>query len=166
MDIFEIITPHEAMLVLHRFIKKHEEYTEEIKKIALELVSDTDIDEVAKYVNNSLNYLQVEELWDRSGKTRYGYVEPSEEAWIMIEEALFEYVDAMKKYQKSGLHRLAKTYCMGIIKGIKDYDSNSLSEFSDWAVDAPYEFIERVFDEWKINAPDEKDIDEVQSLIE
>jgi hypothetical protein len=164
-DIFQLITSYEAKLVLHRFINKHDEHVEEIREIALELISDVDPDEISSDVKNALECLQVEDLWDRSGKTRYGYVEPSEESWEMFEEALSPYIDSMKKYQEAGLNRLAKTYCIGIIQGIKDYDSNSLSEFKDWAEDAPYEYIDRVFQEWKENAQDE-DIAEVQSKIE
>lgn len=164
-DVFKIITSREAMLVLHRFMKEHEEYIPEIREIALELITDVDPDKIAEDVRNTLECLQVEDLWDRSGKTGYGYVEPSEEAWVMFEEALYPYIDAMEKYQKYGLDSLAKTYCIGIIQGVKDYDSSSVSEFKDWAVDVPYEFIDKVFQEWRANAKD-NEISDVQSKIE
>lgn len=165
-DIFQIITSYEAELVLHRFMNKHDEYVEEIRGIALELISDADPDEIASDVRDALECLQVEDLWDRSGKTRYGYVDPSEESWEMFGEALSPYIDSMKKYQEAGLNRLAKTYCIGIIQGIKDYDSDSVSEFKDWAVDEPYEYIDRVFQEWMTHTQDEKDIAEIKSKIE
>lgn len=112
-----------------------------------------------------MDQLEVEELWDRSGNTRYGYVDPSEEAWVMFEEALTTFVDEMKKYQKLGMLLEAKNYCIGIIKGIQEFERESKSEFKDWAIDAPAEYIVRIMKEWKVAHLDSKDIAEVEGIV-
>ena len=38
----------------------------------------------------SLNAIRVEEVWDRLGETRNRYVDPTEMAWEMFEETLYE----------------------------------------------------------------------------
>lgn len=43
----------------------------------------------------------------------------------------------------------AKNYCIGILRGICEFENESTSEYKDWAVDAPAECPERVLGEWK-----------------
>ena len=40
-----------------------------------------------------LDSIEVEEVWDRSGRTRNGYVEPTEMAFQMSEEALDPFIE-------------------------------------------------------------------------
>ena len=137
-----------------------------IYQMAVQILDEVSIEDVAYDVCDALDGLEVEELWARSGKTRYGYTEPSEESWVMIEEAIYPFLAEMKKYQKISMPLLAKKYCIGIIKGIQEYDEESMSEFKDWAVDAPGEFVENVFNEWKNGEPEADDIAEVRKLID
>jgi hypothetical protein len=108
-----------------------------------------DIDDIADDVYFDLDRIEVEELWDRSGRTRNGYVEPIEMAFQMFEEALEPFLDEMKKYQNLSMFAEAKDYCTGILKGICKFENKSISEYKDWAVDAPPEFFEQVLDDWK-----------------
>ena len=80
----------------------------------------------------------------RSGRTRYGYVDPGDAAWEMFEEALNPFIDEMKKNQKRALPAVAKTYCIGIIKGLWRFDEESVSDFIDWVTDAPREYVHTV----------------------
>ena len=47
-------------------------------------ILSADKETIASAVYLELNRLDVEELWDRSGSTRHGYVEPNEMASEMI----------------------------------------------------------------------------------
>ncbi|MGE5633203.1 MAG: hypothetical protein ACM3TR_19220 [Caulobacteraceae bacterium] len=131
----------------------------------MKVLNDADSDDIAFAVYNELDRLEVETLWDRSGTTRNGHVEPSEEAWVMFEEALKPFADKIKKYQKIGMFLEAKNYCIGIIKGIQEYECKSQSEFKNWAVDAPAEYKSKILNEWKEGHPDLHDVAEVEEII-
>ncbi|MDL1985680.1 MAG: hypothetical protein LWX54_16125 [Deltaproteobacteria bacterium] len=47
------------------------------------------------------------------------------------------------------MHQEAKLYCMGILKGIYQYEEDSGSEFKDWATDVPGESFGYILEEWK-----------------
>ncbi len=96
-----------------------------------------------------LNCIDVQDLWDNSGKTRYGHVEPSDKAWEMFEEVIDPYLDKMKKSQELHMELEAKNYCLGIIQGLLKYERSSTSEFSDWIPDGPSDFIDTVITEWE-----------------
>ncbi|MGE5557823.1 MAG: hypothetical protein ACM3WV_04345 [Bacillota bacterium] len=49
----------------------------------------------------------MEDLWDRSGKTRHGYIDPDEMAREVVEEALQPY-RKIKKFQNPGMYETAK----------------------------------------------------------
>lgn len=70
----------------------------------------------------------------------------------------------MKKYQKIGMFLEAKKCCIGIIKGIQEFERASQAEFKDWAIDAPSEYID-IMNEWKEGHLDSKDIAEVEGLV-
>lgn len=59
----------------------------------------------------------------------------------------------------------AKNYCLGILKGLQRYEQSFDSEFSDWVIDAPSEFMTEVMDEWQKGNPDPEDIEEVEASI-
>ena len=163
--LLDSINPGDALYVLKVLMNEDRKISDKIFHILMERLNELDSDEITMDVYYKLNQLQVEELWNRSGKTRYGYVEPSEEAWVMFEEVIEPFVDEMKKYQKLGMPLLAKKYCIGIIKGIQKYEHESESEFKNWATDVPVEYAERILDEWKEGNPDSTDIAEVEGAV-
>lgn len=164
--LIQSLNPDDAFSVLMLLLKENPDLEEKIYQIAMKVLCNVDSDDIMLDVYHELDRLDIEELYRRSGKSRYGYVEPSDESWVMIEEVLEPFIDEMKKYQKRAMSIVAKKYCIGIINGIRKFESESHSEFLDWAVDAPGENIERVIDEWKKGQPDEEDIVEVLQIMQ
>ena len=164
-DILKDINPSDALNILKVLIKEDKRLEDKIYQIVVEMLSEVDSEDITIEVYNELDQLEVEELWDRSGKTRHGYVDPYEEAWVMCEEVLEPFMEEMKKYQKLGMPLDAKNYCIGIIKGIQEYERESKSEFKNWAVDAPAEYMVRILNEWKAGNPDSKEIAEVEGIV-
>jgi hypothetical protein len=148
-NIFDEISADDALAILRLLAKEDPKVAKRIEQIAIEYLSDVDIEDIASEVYFELDSIEVEEVWDRSGRTRNGYVEPTEMACQMSEEALEPFVEEMKKYQKLSMFVEAKNYCIGILKGIRRFEKESTSEYKDWAVDAPAEFFDWVLDEWK-----------------
>ena len=163
--VLDEITPEDALAILHILATEDEAIAAKIERVALEHLKGVDIDDIAESVFYDLDTLAVEEVWDHSGCTRDGYVDPGDMAWQMFEDALEPYMDELKKYQKLSMHADANNYCKGILKGIYRYDKESNSEFKDWATDAPGENFESVRDKWKESCKDEKDVKDVEDYI-
>ena len=166
VDILDLIKPDEALRILRRLAHQSDEVREKIKQIAIEIISVVDPESISDDVYYELYRIDVEELWDRSGKTRHGYVDPVDEACEMFEEVLNPFIDEMKRYQRMELNELAKKYCIGIIMGISKYSEESISAFSEWAVDVPSEYLNTVVDEWKKSNPGADEVKEIEGLLE
>lgn len=130
------------------------------------MVGDVDLDAAAEEVFYELDSVAVEDVWDNSGATRDGYVEPGEYAWDLFANALEPFEKHLRKRHELSLVKQAKLQCMGILKGIWRFESESKSEFKDWAVDAPEGNRARVFDEWQKRSKNPKDIAEVKKFID
>ncbi len=69
----------------------------------------------------------------------------------MFEEAIEPFNKEMNRLSDLKMHQEAKLYCMGILKGIYQYDEESGSEFKDWASDIPGESFGDILREWGKN---------------
>jgi len=160
-----LISPDEAVVVLNELVKDPE-IRKRAEEIAFAVVSDVDIDTVAEDVFCELDSIAVEDVWDHSGATGDGYVDPGEYAWQLFEDALEPFVQHLHKCQELSLVEQAKHQCMGILKGVWRFEKESKSEFKDWAVDAPGENMVRIFEEWKKKNNNPKDINEVKRFMD
>ncbi len=148
-NVLESITGDDALAILKVLTARNRSLGREIEAIAKERFSSVEMDAIAANVVMELDSLDVEHIWDRSGSNRDEYVEPSEAAWEMFEEALQPFRDEVGKYQRLSMLREADLACQGILKGIYDFDEESSSEFKELAVDAPGEYFGSVLDDWK-----------------
>jgi hypothetical protein len=128
---------------------------------AMKITAAVDAEDIVHDVFSSLDDLDYDDLNGRAGRTRHGYIEPDQAAWDIFEEALDSFIGEMVKNHKRALSAAAKTYCIGIIKGLRMYEKSSCSELSDWLQDAPGEYIDTVVDEWKKGNLGNEDIAEV-----
>ena len=95
-----------------------------------------DADAIAEDVFSELNALEVEELWDNSGRTRHGYVEPWELGHTMAEDAVEPFVSDIIKYRDLGMKREEMEACRGVIRGLVMYENEGSNEFKDWIPDS------------------------------
>ena len=96
----DAISGTDAIEVLRILANRDKELSKEIDAIAKDLLADVSLDEVADCVQAELESLAVEDVWDRSGARRDGYVDPGETAWQMFEAALEPFREDMLKYQQ------------------------------------------------------------------
>ena len=96
-NIIDSITPDEALLVLRILIKEDKNIALKAEKIIREELKNVSIEDVAESVFDDLDSLEIKELWNSSGGTEYGYVEPVERADEMIEETLEPYFAELEK---------------------------------------------------------------------
>jgi hypothetical protein len=163
-DILAEIDPETALEILRRLAEDNTDLKDKIKQTALEIMKGVDVEEVASDIFSCLDSLCVEDVWDNSGSTSYGYIEPTECALEMFETELEPFLEEMRRYQKLSMYDEARNYCMGILLGIHKFLSEATTEFADWSVDAPYDFFTRVLDEWNSKCKRNEDIETVNSF--
>lgn len=148
-NIFEKISPDEALIILKRLYKTDLALKNKIINLALDLFKGVDFNKICTGVFFALDGIDVHELWDRSGTTRDGYSSPEDMSVEMFEEALEPFSKEMKRLLDLKMYEEAKEYCMGILKGIYLYEKDSKSEFKDWATDLPGESFGDILREWR-----------------
>jgi len=148
-NILNRINPHEALTILHQLAQNDKDVKKKIIKLAKEVITDVDSDNVSAEVFSELDSIDVHDLWDRSGSNSYGeYNSPEEMAYEMIEDVLEPYNNEVFRLLDLKIYQEATEYCKGVLKGIYQFDNDSSSEFKDWAVDTPGEcfgYLEETF---------------------
>jgi len=165
-EIIDHLSPTDALSVLRTLADSDEALARRIAEMATARLSGVDLEEVAAVLYDELDTLEVEEVWDRAGRTRHGYVEPGEAADQMIEEVLAPFLEELTKYQRLGMNTEANRMCMGLLLGLYRFKHESTSEFKDWAPDAPGIFAETVVDAWKAGSPSRADVKAVKAFVE
>jgi hypothetical protein len=121
---------------------------------------------VAFELCEELEFLEVEEVWDRAGPTRHGYVEPGEAADEMVGEVMEPYLGELRKLHALGMSVQANRMCMGLLLGLYKFQHESATRFKDWAGDAPIIFAELVVDAWIAGSPSRVDTVAVKAFVE
>jgi len=165
-EIIDHLSFTDAVSILRTLADSDEALARRIVEMALVRLHGVDPEEVAAVLYDQLDALEVEEVWDRAGETRHGYVEPGEAADQMVEEVLEPSLEELGKYQKLGMNAEANKMCMGLLLGLRRFEHESTSEFKDWAPDAPIVFAEAVVDAWKVGSPSQADVAVVRAFVE
>ena len=163
--LIQSLSADEAALVLKDMLENDSSLMKKAYEAATKITCNVDADAIMNKVFDKLNRLDLDDLSGRAGRTRHGYVEPTDAAWELFEEALDPFIDEMKKNQKRKLPTVAKVYCIGIIRGLWMYEEGSSSDFSGWVEDAPGEYVDTVIEEWKKGNPSSEDIADVMSIV-
>lgn len=164
--IIDHLSPMDALSILRTLAQGNEQLAARIAEVATSRLSGVDPEDVAAVLYDELNALAVEEVWDRAGPSRHGYVDPGEAADGMIEEVIEPFLEELRKYQALGMSAEANGMCMGLLLGLYRFKRESTSEFKDWAGDAPSIFADAVLDAWKAGSPSRADVKAVKAFIE
>lgn len=164
-DIFDSIDADDAYVILKILAKKDKDIAKRIEKVALDYLSEVNPDDIATDVYSVLNYIDVEEVWDSSGGTRWGYVDPTEASWKAFEEAMEPFLKELEKYQDLSMLYDAKSYCKGILQGLNKFEEESESEYRDWAEDCPGHYGAKVLDKWKQGIDDPQEVTEMEEFF-
>ena len=164
-QVLDKVGTEHANEILQRLADEDATISKRIQELALEYLTDVDPDGISEDIFYDLNILDVEDVWNNSGSTRYGYVDPYELAFEMFEEVLEPYIDDLRKCQELSMDEKAKLHCMGILKGIDQFEQEATTEFKDWAVDAPNENFIQVFEEWRKDNKNPKNLEEMDGFI-
>ncbi len=147
--IIDTIEPIEALKILKLLSENDLTLAKQIEKLFLEQVQKIDMEDLAADILAELDFIDVEDLWERSGSTRDGYIEPGEAAWAMLEEAINPYIEKMKRYHSLKMFKEEMACCMGLISALHQFENESESEFKEWVVDAPLSIADDILSTWK-----------------
>ena len=129
----------EAAGVLRTLLERHPELVAEAEEIARVAVADVDADAVAADVEQAVLDLDNDDLETRAGRHSWGYVEPTEAAWELLEEALEPFLADMKRHIELGFEAAATATCTGLVLGLYRCRGENADQVLGWAVDFPAE---------------------------
>ncbi|MBI5446719.1 MAG: hypothetical protein HY900_36565 [Deltaproteobacteria bacterium] len=133
------LAPAEVAAVLNVLLGRYPNLREEAERIAVELLSFPSADEVSEGLYTALTSLGIDALNRRSGRQRGRYVEPSEAAWELLDEAVEDAMGDMKRRMELGLEESAEVICQGIVAGLRRAEEFPSDGVLAWAPDFPAE---------------------------
>ena len=125
--------------MLRALIARHPELAAEAEQLSRAVVTRVDAEAVAAEVEDAVLALELDELNARAGRQRWGYVEPTEAAWELLEEALDPFLDEMRRRVELGFEAAAVATCQGIVLGLYRCRGQTTDKVLGWAEDFPAE---------------------------
>lgn len=141
------LTAEEKAAVLDRLTAADPSIETSAAEVAMSRLGAVSIDDIAVSVKEALRALDQDDLAARAGPTRYGYVEPTQAVWELLEEALEPWLEDIVRRAKLGLADAAITIAVGAmtaLRNVEDCDHDEL--LLSWAPDFPAEGVEGVRD--------------------
>jgi hypothetical protein len=129
------MAPDELAIVLQVLLKRHPELKAEAEAAAIGMVSASSVDDIAAKVFDAVTSLGLDSLHGRAGKKPWGYMEPTDAAWELLEEPVENVIADMKRYMNLGLKTAAETICCGIVAGLHKAESVGSNGLLGWAPD-------------------------------
>jgi len=165
-ELIDQISHEDAHRILRHLAASDEKLAAEIDALIHARLSDVDIDEIAASLCGDLEFLTPEDVWERSGAKRYGYVEPGEAADALIQEILQPYLDEMQQAKAAGLSMAVEQMCLGLLLGFYQFEFEVKGDFKEWAPDAPREFALSVALAWRAKLADDYDVSTALAFVE
>jgi len=147
-DLLARLDSGEAASVLKALLARHRELRPEAEAIARHSLTQVSLFSVAEDVEIALLQYDYDDLNGRAGGHSWGYVEPTEAAWELLEEAMEPFVNEMKRYLEMGLEDQAQRFCQGVVLGLYRVRNGQDNDILGWAEDFPAEAAGNVFDVW------------------
>ena len=165
-SVLDKMSPGELAEILRALLKSYPDLKPEAAAIALEMVSSSSVEDTAEEVFDAVTSLDVDSLNDRAGSHSWGYVEPGEAAWELLEEAVDDIVADMKRKAELGLDTAAEAICLGIVVGLNKAKAVGSDGPLGWAEDFPAEGACHAVAELIRTCPAEKRVDVRDRLVD
>ncbi len=148
-SVLDRLRPEEAQAVLRRLLAAHRELRSEAQQIAKSLLSEVEFEWVADEVEDALRDVGLDELGNRAGEHSWGYTEPSEAAWELLEERVSPFIEDMKRQSELGLDADALEMCKGVVLGLYRVRGEQGDDVLQWAPDFPAETAAHAVATWR-----------------
>jgi hypothetical protein len=150
----ERLKPDEAALVLRRLLEVHPDLASEAEEAARSLLEEVKYEEIAAEIENEIRALDYDDLNARAGRHEWGYVEPTEAAWEILEETLEPFREDMKRHLELGLEAEALEICKGLVLGCYRLSERTGGDVLGWAPDFPVEAAGHALEVWYTGGDD------------
>ena len=144
----ERLKPEEAAGVLRDLLEVHPELASEAEGMARSLLHQVDYEDIAAEIEDEIRALDYEVLNARAGRHEWGYVEPSEAAWEILEETVEPLREDMKRHLELGLEAEALEICKGLVLGCYRLSERAGGDVLGWAPDFPGEAAGHALEVW------------------
>jgi hypothetical protein len=104
--------------VLRTLLDRHRDLRTEANRIARGLLENIRMGDIATRVERAVLGVDPDRLAERSGRKRWGYVEPGEAAYGILEEGVAPFLAEMNRLIALGLEQPAVATCAGIVLGL------------------------------------------------
>ena len=138
-SVLEKLDAAESASVLKALVDHHPELRSEAEALAREVLGEVSLFSVADDVEDAVLQFDYDDLNSRAGRHSSGYVEPTEAAWELLEEAVEPFVSQMKRYLELGLEEQSREVCQGILLGLYRVRDGGSNDILGWAEDFPEE---------------------------
>ena len=129
----------EAAALFRSLLTKHPELSAEAETLAASVIRDVAMEDIARATEDAVRALDLDDLNSRAGSHAYGYVEPTEAAWELIEEAVMPLIEDIRRRLDAGQPDAALATCAGIVLGLYRVRQDANDGCLGWAPDAPAE---------------------------
>jgi hypothetical protein len=153
-DILDKLTGDQALIIVRSLAAKGGAISEAVLAAAKDVLMTVDIEDVGDDVYFALDLIDVEDLWDRAGSSRDGYMDEVEAATELLEDEFEPFFDQVDRYHELDMRGQERDYCMGVVLGAYRYVKESNSEFRNWCEDLPVECVGELLDRWRTRTPD------------
>jgi hypothetical protein len=98
---------------------------------------------ISDLITETILELDAEDLANRAGPRRHGYVEPTDAAWRLLEEVVQPWIDDLRRRGRLGLHQAATDLATAMTEALETVDERA-DRIDDcllrqWAPDFPSE---------------------------
>lgn len=150
----ERLKADESAAVLRRRLEAHPDLAGEAEKIARSFLHEVNYEEVAAAIEDEIRAQDYEALNARAGRHEWGYVEPSEAAWEILEETVEPFRKDMKRHLELGLEGEALEICKGLVLGCYRLSEHEGGDVLGWAPDFPAEAASQALEVWYFGTDD------------
>lgn len=158
IPLLDTLDGERARIVLYQLIRDDPGLAPRAEAIARTFLESVEIERVADALSSEIEAIEIEDIWETSGRQRDGpYLHPSERAYEMFEEIVEGYMHELRSYAKRGMAEAGREYCKGIILGLWHIQTESHADILEELPDEITDFIGTVIEEWEkmVSIPDE-----------
>lgn len=136
----------EKAAVLDELVAVDHELEDRAERAARSRLAQVQTDEVADAVVAALLALDQEDLAAHAGPTRYGYVEPTEAAWSLLEAAVEPWLEDITRRASIGLTEAARRIGFGTLEALQRIGPHTRNDdlLVSWAPDFAAETADQV----------------------
>lgn len=127
----------ESAEVLETLLGRHPDLRREAEQIARDLLADLEPESIAASVAESVLTCDLGDLGARAGRQVYGYVDETDEAWEILEEAMQPFQDDLQRYIDLDMQDKAVLLCSAIVSGLYEIGSGPEDAVLGYAPDFP-----------------------------